>query len=220
MRMPWEIRGTVSASQMPDKSPRTLRRLSDADLYGFIAGWKEGSEDWIAGQVELRRRENATARMALWISFASLIVAGFAALAGCEQGGGYAVDLPASERRFDTLARADRVTCEWQGGTALTEGGGGWQRKKVEGMAPLTFLGVGSPDPRVSGNAGEEPVNVSRSRKALNIIERTLMGNLNTTTIFAGGRGAGEGYYAVTSRHISIEGEPVPSQYFGVCRIG
>lgn len=65
---------SIALNQLPDKTPASLRRLSDPDLYTFIAGWKEGSADWIAGQVELRRRENLTARQALWVSVISLIL--------------------------------------------------------------------------------------------------------------------------------------------------
>lgn len=64
----------IALDQLPDKTPASLHRLSDSDLYIFIAGWKEGSADWIAGQVELRRRENLTARQALWVSIISLIL--------------------------------------------------------------------------------------------------------------------------------------------------
>lgn len=75
MRAPWDKRGTVSASQMPDKSPATLRRLSDSDLYGYIAGWKQGTADWIAGDAELKRRHNSLARWALAVGILSLAVA-------------------------------------------------------------------------------------------------------------------------------------------------
>jgi hypothetical protein len=42
---------------MPDKSPATLRRLSDSDLNEFIGGWKAGSADYIAGLREQTRRD-------------------------------------------------------------------------------------------------------------------------------------------------------------------
>jgi hypothetical protein len=67
-------RGSVSFDQMPNHLPETLRRLSDYDLYRYIAGWREGTENWIGGHVELRRRENAPARFAVAISVLSLIV--------------------------------------------------------------------------------------------------------------------------------------------------
>ena len=67
-------RGSITIDQMPDKSPTSLRKLSDQDLYRFIAGWKEGTADWIGGQVELRRRENEVARWALFVSIVAILV--------------------------------------------------------------------------------------------------------------------------------------------------
>jgi hypothetical protein len=59
---------------MPDGRPETLRRLSDYDLFRYVAGFHEGTAAHLAGTVELRRRENSTARWALGVSFASLVV--------------------------------------------------------------------------------------------------------------------------------------------------
>ncbi|MFN3582814.1 hypothetical protein [Phenylobacterium sp.] len=75
MRAPWDKRGTVRLQQLPNKSPATLRRLSDSDLHKFIAGWKPGTTDWIAGDAELKRRQNGLARWALGASILSLVVA-------------------------------------------------------------------------------------------------------------------------------------------------
>mgnify|MGYP001081096911 CR=1 FL=1 len=75
MRLPWDQRGTVRLQQMPDKSPATLRRLSDSELHQFIAGWKPGTADWIAGDAELKRRQNGLAKWALAVSVLSLVVA-------------------------------------------------------------------------------------------------------------------------------------------------
>jgi hypothetical protein len=52
-----------------------LRRLSDADLYRYIAGWREGTEHRLAGEAERARRQAWPARVALILSVVSLIVA-------------------------------------------------------------------------------------------------------------------------------------------------
>ena len=65
---------SLSIHNMPDKSPRSLRRLSDADLYEWTAGWKAGTKDRIAGEVEIRRRESWPARMAIGISVVALVI--------------------------------------------------------------------------------------------------------------------------------------------------
>lgn len=84
MRLPWDRRGTVAYGQMPDMKPETIRRLSDADLFQLLAGHVSTSAPHIAGQAELRRRENATARWALGVSFLSLIVATVAVVLGVD----------------------------------------------------------------------------------------------------------------------------------------
>ena len=78
IRSPWDKRGTVALEQMPDGLPETLRRLSDYDLLRYIAGFQEGTAAHLAGSVELRRRENSTARWALAVSVISLIVSAVA----------------------------------------------------------------------------------------------------------------------------------------------
>lgn len=59
---------------MPNMEPETIRLLKDGELYHLLADHTPQSAPHIAGQAELRRRENRTARLALWISFASLLV--------------------------------------------------------------------------------------------------------------------------------------------------
>jgi len=70
----WVQRGSVDLSQMPDFRPKTLMGLSDSDLQKWIAGWQQDTPEWIAGQVELRRRGNGIARWALVMSILSLVV--------------------------------------------------------------------------------------------------------------------------------------------------
>lgn len=73
-------RKQIALDRLPDKTAASLRRLSDPDLFTFISGWKDGSADWIAGQVELRRRESWASRWALGVSIVALITS-FVALA-------------------------------------------------------------------------------------------------------------------------------------------
>ena len=71
--MRWDKRGTIDYTQMPNMRPETIARLSDHDLFRLIADHQSHNAVHIAGQAELRRRENRTARLALIIAFASLI---------------------------------------------------------------------------------------------------------------------------------------------------
>jgi len=59
-----------------------LRRMSDKELYGWIADWKPSTEKYIAGMQELRRRSEAPINIRAWvaigISLLSLIIAAIA----------------------------------------------------------------------------------------------------------------------------------------------
>ena len=61
-----------------------LRRMSDKELYGWIAGFKPSTEQYIAGMQELRRREKVPVNIRSWvaigISLLSLIIAAIALL--------------------------------------------------------------------------------------------------------------------------------------------
>jgi len=68
-------RKTVTLTQMRNKNMETLRGLSDEDLHKFIAGWKVGTADHIAGERELRRREGMSVAMRSWIAIGCSVVA-------------------------------------------------------------------------------------------------------------------------------------------------
>lgn len=76
-------RRRIELGQMPDTTLKTLRCLSDEDLHKWIAGWKENTDCWIRGQVELRRRENWTARAALTVSIVAIVIAAINAIFSC-----------------------------------------------------------------------------------------------------------------------------------------
>ena len=68
-----------------------------------------------------------------------------------------------------------------------------------------------------SGNIGEEAVVVMASPFALHFVERTDSGGLNTTTVFSAAKGGR--HVAVHSRHSVIVGQPLPSQFHGLCDV-
>ena len=80
MRVPWDKRGSVRYDQMPNTSPETVKGLSDDDLLRLVADHRPNTLPHLADQFEIKRRENATARMAVAISFMSLGVAALALL--------------------------------------------------------------------------------------------------------------------------------------------
>jgi hypothetical protein len=67
-------RKKLNCGNLPDTSAKSIRQLSDEELHKFIAGWRDGTELRIRGEVELRRREGWVARWALGVSMFALFV--------------------------------------------------------------------------------------------------------------------------------------------------
>lgn len=74
IKFPWDKRGSIHLHQLPDKSPASLRQLSDEHLAEYMAGWRPGTADWINANTELQRRQSWPARWAIAISLVSLAV--------------------------------------------------------------------------------------------------------------------------------------------------
>ncbi len=64
----------IAPAALPTVTLRHLRLLSDDDLLIVTAGWMVGSAQRMACDAEIKRREGRTARLALAISFLSLVV--------------------------------------------------------------------------------------------------------------------------------------------------
>ncbi len=72
-----EKRGSLPLAQIPDKSQTTMKRLSTedvAELYRSEGVHDHPSVPGVIAGMELRRRENWTARAAIVISIAALMV--------------------------------------------------------------------------------------------------------------------------------------------------
>lgn len=65
----------LDPNHMPDMSSRSMRLLVDDDLMRVTSGWTIGSAKRLIGEFEIERRKGRTARLALVISFLSLVVA-------------------------------------------------------------------------------------------------------------------------------------------------
>lgn len=68
----FERRGTVTVRSMPDDSWRTIRRLPTADVLELIRSEDDRSVRGLQAHMELRRREEFTARFALTVSILAL----------------------------------------------------------------------------------------------------------------------------------------------------
>lgn len=67
------------------------------------------------------------------------------------------------------------------------------------------------------GNVGSADLMAIQGSESVSFIERTLVGSLNVTTVYAWRTKAGH-FKAVHSRHVAIAG-PYPSQNYGYCQV-
>ncbi len=87
-------------------------------------------------------------------------------------------------------------------------------------MDDMTFdqIDIKKGSGRMIGNTGAENVQVLNGDNSIHIVERTLSGNMNITTIFNTSQNTTGGYPVVHSRHINLMSNPLPSQYVGLCK--
>lgn len=71
---------------------------------------------------------------------------------------------------------------------------------------------------RTIGSLGSSHLVVLTSPEAITLLEQTDSGNLIFTTIFRARSKQNGEHIAVMSRHVSILGDPLPSQYHGTCK--
>ena len=70
----FEKRGSIAYDQMPDSSQRTIQRLRTEDLCEMVRSEDTRSVRGLLAHIELRRRENWTARAAIAIAIVALVV--------------------------------------------------------------------------------------------------------------------------------------------------
>lgn len=127
-----------------------------------------------------------------------------------------------SDASGQDLLQARSIRCEWERGTQAE-----WDNGKLslkQGSfgkdATVTFdsINIQKRTARIVGNAGASDVVVIPTADGMTFLERTALGSVNVTTVFAEGVGPSKQLVGVTSRHISLSG-PFPSQWHGPCRI-
>ena len=121
-----------------------------------------------------------------------------------------------------SLFQAQSIRCELGQGTTVS-----WDRGRPsfeQGSFGLEFVfdsidtqgGTG----RIIGNVGAGDISVLVTPVGLTFIEQLPSGGLNFTTVFAHFvEPENVALAAVTSRHLTIGGSPLPSQFHGTCVI-
>lgn len=129
--------------------------------------------------------------------------------------------LPASSNPADLL-QARSLRCEFGPGATgdlrstspsfqLSPGGMG-------GTMDFDSISVTQGRARFLGNNASVDVGVMMQGSTLNFFEFTASGSPIVTTVFSNQTQAGR-FPAVMSRHVSIVGQPIPSQWLGSCWI-
>ncbi|MGI9338584.1 MAG: hypothetical protein ACR2P4_08760 [Gammaproteobacteria bacterium] len=122
------------------------------------------------------------------------------------------------------LLEAKSIRCDFDKGAAAS-----WDNGDVNvssdnfgegGRVFYTDINHKSNTAKSSGNNGESDLVVIATPGGINFLEATGVGNMIFTSIFADyAEPEAKKYFAVTSRHVNVFGNPIPSQYHGTCII-
>jgi hypothetical protein len=107
--------------------------------------------------------------------------------------------------------------CKFTQGASARYDKAEWSVKVLNEKLELTFAGLNSQQGKAQliGNAGASDLRYWKGAWTWNFVEVTDTGNVMTTTVFDTSNG--KDFPAVHSRHTSVVGEPLPSQYRGTC---
>lgn len=119
------------------------------------------------------------------------------------------------------LLGAQTINCTFRPGASANwiEGSPAMQlgQFSATGLLIIRSIDIRNRSAIYSGIAGEEHVVALASPFALHFLDRTDSGGLNTTTIFSTAKDGR--HIAVHSRHSLILGQPLSSQFHGLCDV-
>jgi len=72
---------------------------------------------------------------------------------------------------------------------------------------------------KIIGNQGSSLVHILLTPQGLTFMEQTGIGNLAFYTVFFEFKKGTKDFCSVTSRHINLPTGPLPSQYYGYCKL-
>jgi hypothetical protein len=110
------------------------------------------------------------------------------------------------------------VRCNFSDGLVTNFDSGNPKSKGDASMPELVFdqIDLKKGSARLIGNAGTETVQALKGQDSIHLLEKTMSGNLNITTIFL--KTKNNLLPVVTSRHQSIIDAPFVSHYVGLCK--
>ena len=119
-----------------------------------------------------------------------------------------------------SVAQGPSFRCKFSHGQVTNFDNGRPVTERDTGMGEFVLDQINTKDAtaRLIGNAGTETLRVLDGGDLVHLVEVTGAGNMNITTIY-NFRDKNKGTLpAVHSRHIGLLGDPMPSQYVGLCQ--
>lgn len=134
-------------------------------------------------------------------------------------GASFSAQVNESEDLWSTLAKTRSLKCTFETVMQGDWKGGRLSLTKERESFILHFDSI-EPDTRrarLIGNVAAEDVLTSLTQSGITFVEITGSGNVNFTTVFPRYKRGTEEFIAVTSRHLLLLDNPVPSQHHGTC---
>ena len=113
------------------------------------------------------------------------------------------------------------LRCNFSDGMVTNFDNGNAKSKSNSSMPELIFdqIDIKKGTARLIGNAGTETIQALQGQDSIHLLEQTMTGNLNLTTVFLKTKNKNNLLPVVTSRHQSIVDAPLVSQYVGLCKV-
>lgn len=105
------------------------------------------------------------------------------------------------------------IATEWKGVESKSES------DRFNAEVYLSDIDHNTGKARLIGNQGSTDITVILSPMGANFIEMTGAGNLTMITVYPDHLSGTEDFPAVWSRHLYLVDGPLPSQYFGTCKV-
>ena len=121
-------------------------------------------------------------------------------------------------------AQDNKVTslrCSFSDGMVTNFDNGNPKSKSDSGMPELILdqIDTKKGTARLIGNAGSETIQALQGQDSIHLLEQTMTGNLNLTTVFLKTKNKNNLLPVVTSRHQFIVNAPFVSHYVGLCKV-
>ena len=131
------------------------------------------------------------------------------------------ITIGAEDNVFYRLLGAKCLKCRFKKGVSARWDVKGVNIKPDDWKGDIIFdsIDIKNGKARAVGNQGASDVVLLNTPSGLTFVETTGSGNMIFTTVFPLYKPGTHDYCAVMSRHMNLITAPLPSQYYGTCRV-